>query len=151
MLTREETKRLRDDLENTIGAERRDSSARKRLEEREALLDRQLQTVLENESRLKAERETLDALKVELTERESTANRLIDEYKTAPGVTGLSEDEAKSDSSRSSGMSFRPSAWEGIIEEVKERAEEDARRLSGSRFSDTPESTLTNRPPPRFH
>ncbi len=136
MLTREETKRLRDDLENTIGAESEEIRQReKRLEEREALLDRQLQTVLENESRLKAERETLDALKVELTERESTANRLIDEYKTAlSGVTGLSEDEAKERFFEIIRNEFSMEASQlgkGIIEEVKERAEEDARRLIG--------------------
>ena len=63
MLTREETKRLRDDLENTIGAESEEIRQReKRLEERESLLDRQLQTVLENESRLKQERSDFVAL-----------------------------------------------------------------------------------------
>ena len=136
MLTREETKRLRDDLENTIGAESEEIRQReKRLEEREALLDRQLQTVLENESRLKAERETLDALKVELTEKESTANRLIDEHKTAlSGVTGLSEDEAKERFFEIIRNEFSMEASQlgkGIIEEVEERAEEDARRLIG--------------------
>ena len=97
----------------------------------------------------------LDALKVELTERESTANRLIDEHKTAlSGVTGLSEDEAKERFFEIIRNEFSMEASQlgkGIIEEVKERAEEDARRLIGSRFSDTLGSTLTNRPPPRFH
>ena len=70
MLTREETKRLRDDLENTIGAESEEIRQReKRLEERESLLDRQLQTVLENEARLKEERAALDSEKATLASR----------------------------------------------------------------------------------
>ena len=97
MLTREETKRLRDDLENTIGAESEEIRQReKRLEEREALLDRQLQTVLENESRLKAERADFDSFKIELKNRESTTKKLAEEYKAELStISKLTEGEAK--------------------------------------------------------
>ena len=53
MLTREETDRLRVEIENAIGAESEEIRQReKRLEERESLLDQQLQSLLENEKQL---------------------------------------------------------------------------------------------------
>ena len=136
MLTREETKRLRDELENTIGADSKEIRQReKRLEEREALLDRQLQTVLENESRLKNEREELESLKSELSEKESAASRLIDEHKAAlSSVTGLSEDEARErffEVIRNEYQMEASQLGKGIVEEAKDRAEEEARRFIG--------------------
>ena len=136
MLTREETKRLRDDLENTIGAESEEIRQReKRLEEREALLDRQLQTVLENESRLKAERADFDSFKIELKNRESTTKKLAEEYKAELStISKLTEGEAKEkyfELIRDEYQIEASQIGKALVNKAKEKAEEDARRLIG--------------------
>ena len=136
MLTREETKRLRDDLENTIGAESEEIRQReKRLEEREALLDRQLQTVLENESRLKAERADFDSFKIELENRESATKKLAEEYKAELStISKLTEGEAKEkyfELIRDEYQIEASQIGKALVNKAKEKAEEDARRLIG--------------------
>ena len=136
MLTREETKRLRDDLENTIGAESEEIRQReKRLEERESLLDRQLQTVLENEARLKEERAALDFEKATLASRTAKTQKLADEYKTElSNISKLSKDEAKEKYFELITNEYQIEASQigkRIISEAKDNAESDARRLIG--------------------
>ena len=136
MLTREETKRLRDDLENTIGAESEEIRQReKRLEERESLLDRQLQTVLENESRLKQERADFEIFKDDLKKRESATKKLAEKYKDELSrISKLSEDQAKEkffDLIRDEHQIEASQIGKSILNEAKDNAEGDARRLIG--------------------
>ena len=136
MLTREETKRLRDDLENTIGAESEEIRQReKRLEERESLLDRQLQTVLENESRLKQERADFEIFKDDLKKRESATKKLAEKYKDELSIISkLSEDQAKEkffDLIRDEHQIEASQIGKSILNEAKDNAESDARRLIG--------------------
>ncbi|MDP6893454.1 MAG: ribonuclease Y [Verrucomicrobiota bacterium] len=136
MLTREETKRLRDDLENTIGAESEEIRQReKRLEERESLLDRQLQTVLENELRLKEERADFDSFKNDLKKRDSATKKLAEKYKAElSAVSKLSEDNAKEkffELIRDEYQIEASQIGKRIVNKAKDKAEEDARRLIG--------------------
>ena len=136
MLTREETKRLRDDLENTIGAESEEIRQReKRLEEREALLDRQLQTVLENELRIKEERASFDSFKSDLKKRESATKMLAEKYKLElSSISNLSEDKAREkyfELIRDEYQIEASQIGKAIVSEAADKAEEEARRLLG--------------------
>ena len=97
MLTREETDRLRVEIENVIGAETEEIRQReKRLEERESLLDRQLQSLLENEKQLQQKKASVHQLETDLGDKQETAERLIAQHKEALiKITGLSPDDAR--------------------------------------------------------
>ena len=143
MLTREETDRLRVEMENVIGAETEEIRQReKRLEERESLLDRQLQSLLENEKQLQQKKASVHQLETDLGNKQETAERLIAEHKGALiKITGLSPDDAREQLFRIIGDETKMEASQiskAIVEGAKDHAEEKARRIIGlaiQRFS----------------
>ena len=143
MLTREETDRLRVEIENVIGAETEEIRQReKRLEERESLLDRQLQSLLENEKQLQQKKASVHQLETDLGNKQETAERLIAEHKGALiKITGLSPDDAREQLFRIIGDETKMEASQiskAIVEGAKDHAEEKARRIIGlaiQRFS----------------
>ena len=143
MLTREETDRLRVEMENVIGAETEEIRQReKRLEERESLLDRQLQSLLENEKQLQQKMASVHQLETDLGNKQETAERLIAEHKGALiKITGLSPDDAREQLFRIIGDETKMEASQiskAIVEGAKDHAEEKARRIIGlaiQRFS----------------
>ena len=143
MLTREETDRLRVEIENVIGAETEEIRQReKRLEERESLLDRQLQSLLENEKQIQQKKASVHQLETDLGNKQETAERLIAEHKGALiKITGLSPDDAREQLFEIIGDETKMEASQiskAIIEGAKDHAEEKARRIIGlaiQRFS----------------
>ena len=143
MLTREETDRLRVEMENVIGAETEEIRQReKRLEERESLLDRQLQSMLENEKQLQQKMASVHQFETDLGNKQETAERLIAEHKGALiKITGLSPDDAREQLFRIIGDETKMEASQiskAIVEGAKDHAEEKARRIIGlaiQRFS----------------
>ncbi len=143
MLTREETDRLRVEIENAIGAESEEIRQReKRLEERESLLDRQLQSLLENEKQLQQKKASVHQLETDLGDKQETAERLIAQHKEALiKITGLSPDDAREQLFEIIGDETKMEASQiskAIVEGAKDHAEEKARRIIGlaiQRFS----------------
>lgn len=143
MLTREETDRLRVEIENVIGAETEEIRQReKRLEERESLLDRQLQSLLENEKQLQQKKASVHQLETDLGNKQETAERLIAQHKEALiKITGLSPDDAREQLFEIIGDETKMEASQiskAIVEGAKDHAEEKARRIIGlaiQRFS----------------
>ena len=143
MLTREETDRLRVEMENVIGAETEEIRQReKRLEERESLLDRQLQSLLENEKQIQQKMASVHQLETDLGNKQETAERLIAEHKGALiKITGLSPDDAREQLFRIIGDETKMEASQiskAIVQGAKDHAEEKARRIIGlaiQRFS----------------
>ena len=143
MLTREETDRLRVEMENVIGAETEEIRQReKRLEERESLLDRQLQSLLENEKQIQQKKASVHQLETDLGNKQETAERLIAEHKGALiKITGLSPDDAREQLFRIIGDETKMEASQiskAIVQGAKDHAEEKARRIIGlaiQRFS----------------
>ena len=143
MLTREETDRLRVEMENVIGAETEEIRQReKRLEERESLLDRQLQSLLENEKQLQQKKASVHQLETDLGNKQETAERLIAQHKGALiKITGLSPDDAREQLFEIIGDETKMEASQiskAIVEGAKDHAEEKARRIIGlaiQRFS----------------
>ena len=143
MLTREETDRLRVEIENVIGAETEEIRQReKRLEERESLLDRQLQSLLENEKQLQQKMASVHQLETDLGNKQETAERLIAQHKGALiKITGLSPDDAREQLFEIIGDETKMEASQiskAIVEGAKDHAEEKARRIIGlaiQRFS----------------
>ena len=143
MLTREETDRLRVEMENVIGAETEEIRQReKRLEERESLLDRQLQSLLENEKQLQQKMASVHQLETDLGNKQETAERLIAQHKGALiKITGLSPDDAREQLFEIIGDETKMEASQiskAIVEGAKDHAEEKARRIIGlaiQRFS----------------
>jgi ribonuclease Y len=143
MLTREETDRLRVEIENVIGAETEEIRQReKRLEERESLLDRQLQSLLENEKQLQQKKASVHQLETDLGDKQETAERLIAQHKEALiKITGLSPDDAREQLFAIIGDETKMEASQiskAIVEGAKDHAEEKARRIIGlaiQRFS----------------
>ena len=136
MLTREETNRLRDEIENAIGAESEEIRQREnRLEERESLLDRQLQSLLENEKQLNQRQAALRQLESDLGEKQKTAEQLIDKYKEALGkIADLSSDDARDRLFEIIGDETKMEASQiskAIVDGAKDHAEEKARRIIG--------------------
>jgi ribonuclease Y len=136
MLTREETDRLRVEIENAIGAESEEIRQReKRLEERESLLDRQLQSLLENEKQLQQKQTTVHQLETDLSDKRKTAERLIEEHKEALNkITGLSPDDAREQLFGIIGAETKMEASQiskAIVDGAKDHAEEKARRIIG--------------------
>ena len=136
MLTREETDRLRVEIENAIGAESEEIRQReKRLEERESLLDRQLQSLLENEKQLQQKQATVHQLETDLSDKRKTAERLIEEHKEALNkITGLSPDDAREQLFEIIGDETKMEASQiskAIVDGAKDHAEEKARRIIG--------------------
>ena len=136
MLTREETNRLRDEIENAIGAESEEIRQREnRLEERESLLDRQLQSLLENEKQLNQRQAALRQLESDLSEKQKTAEQLIDKYKEALGkIADLSSDDARDRLFEIIGDETKMEASQiskAIVDGAKDHAEEKARRIIG--------------------
>ena len=136
MLTREETDRLRVEIENAIGAESEEIRQReKRLEERESLLDQQLQSLLENEKQLQQKQTTVHQLETDLSDKRKTAERLIEEYKEALNkITGLSPDDAREQLFGIIGDETKMEASQisnAIVNGAKDHAEEKARRIIG--------------------
>ena len=136
MLTREETNRLRDEIENAIGAESDEIRQReKRLEERESLLDRQLQSLLENEKQLNQRQAALRQLESDLGEKQKTAEQLIDKHKEALGkIADLSSDDARDRLFEIIGDETKMEASQiskAIVDGAKDHAEEKARRIIG--------------------
>ena len=136
MLTREETNRLRDEIENAIGAESDEIRQReKRLEERESLLDRQLQSLLENEKQLNQRQAALRQLESDLGEKQETAEQLIDKHKEALGkIADLSSDDARDRLFEIIGDETKMEASQiskAIVDGAKDHAEEKARRIIG--------------------
>ena len=136
MLTREETNRLRDEIENAIGAESEEIRQReKRLEERESLLDRQLQSLLENEKQLNQRQAALRQLESDLGEKQETAEQLIDKHKEALGkIADLSSDDARDRLFEIIGDETKMEASQiskAIVDGAKDHAEEKARRIIG--------------------
>ena len=136
MLTREETNRLRDEIENAIGAESDEIRQReKRLEERESLLDRQLQSLLENEKQLNQRQAALRQLESDLSEKQKTAEQLIDKHKEALGkIADLSSDDARDRLFEIIGDETKMEASQiskAIVDGAKDHAEEKARRIIG--------------------
>ena len=136
MLTREETNRLRDEIENAIGAESDEIRQReKRLEERESLLDRQLQSLLENEKQLNQRQAALRQLESDLAEKQETAEQLIDKHKEALGkIADLSSDDARDRLFEIIGDETKMEASQiskAIVDGAKDHAEEKARRIIG--------------------
>ena len=136
MLTREETDRLRVEIENAIGAESEEIRQReKRLEERESLLDRQLQSLLENEKQLQQKQTTVYQLETDLSDKRKTAERLIKEHKEALNkITGLSPDDAREQLFGIIGDETKMEASQiskAIVDGAKDHAEEKARRIIG--------------------
>ncbi len=143
MLTREETDRLRVEMENVIGAETEEIRQReKRLEERESLLDRQLQSLLENEEQLQQKQTSVHQLEADLSNKQEAAERLITQHKEALiKITGLSPDDAREQLFEIIGDETKMEANQiskAIVEGAKDHAEEKARRIIGlaiQRFS----------------
>ena len=143
MLTREETDRLRVEMENVIGAETEEIRQReKRLEERESLLDRQLQSLLENEKQIQQKKASVHQLETDLGNKQETAERLIAQHKEALiKITGLSPDDAREQLFEIIGDETKMEASQiskAIVEGAKDHAEEKARRIIGlaiQRFS----------------
>ena len=143
MLTREETDRLRVEIENVIGAETEEIRQReKRLEERESLLDRQLQSLLENEKQIQQKKASVHQLETDLGNKQETAERLIAQHKEAlTKITGLSPDDAREQLFEIIGDETKMEASQiskAIVEGAKDHAEEKARRIIGlaiQRFS----------------
>jgi ribonuclease Y len=136
MLTREETNRLRGEIENAIGAESEEIRHReKRLEEREVLLDRQLQSLLENEKQLNQKQTALRKLESDLGETQGTAEQLIEKHKEALGeVAGLSPNDARDRLFEIIGDETKMEASQiskAIVDGAKDHAEEKARRIIG--------------------
>ncbi|MBT3842158.1 MAG: ribonuclease Y [Verrucomicrobia bacterium] len=136
MLTREETDRLRVEIENAIGAESDEIRQReKRLEERESLLDQQLQSLLENEKQLQQKQTTVHQLETDLSDKRKTAERLIEEYKERLNkITGLSPDDAREQLFGIIGDETKMEASQisnAIVNGAKDHAEEKARRIIG--------------------
>ena len=136
MLTREETNRLRDEIENAIGAESEEIRQREnRLEERESLLDRQLQSLLENEKQLNQRQAALRQLESDLGEKQKTAEQLIDKHKEALGkIADLSSDDARDRLFEIIGDETKMEASQiskAIVDGAKDHAEEKARRIIG--------------------
>ena len=136
MLTREETNRLRDEIENAIGAESEEIRQREnRLEERESLLDRQLQSLLENEKQLNQRQAALRQLESDLSEKQKTAEQLIDKHKEALGkIADLSSDDARDRLFEIIGDETKMEASQiskAIVDGAKDHAEEKARRIIG--------------------
>ena len=136
MLTREETDRLRVEIENAIGAESDEIRQReKRLEERESLLDQQLQSLLENEKQLQQKQTTVNQLETDLSDKRKTAERLIEEYKERLNkITGLSPDDAREQLFGIIGDETKMEASQisnAIVNGAKDHAEEKARRIIG--------------------
>ena len=136
MLTREETDRLRVEIENAIGAESDEIRQReKRLEERESLLDQQLQSLLENEKQLQQKQTTVHQLETDLSDKRKTAERLIEEYKERLNkITGLSPDDAREQLFGIIGDETKMEASQisnAIVNGAKAHAEEKARQIIG--------------------
>lgn len=136
MLTREETDRLRVEIENAIGAESDEIRQReKRLEERESLLDQQLQSLLESEKQLQQKQTTVHQLETDLSDKRKTAERLIEEYKERLNkITGLSPDDAREQLFGIIGDETKMEASQisnAIVNGAKDHAEEKARRIIG--------------------
>jgi len=136
MLTREETDRLRVEIENAIGAESDEIRQReKRLEERESLLDQQLQSLLENEKQLQQKQTTVHQLETDLSDKRKTAERLIEECKERLNkITGLSPDDAREQLFGIIGDETKMEASQisnAIVNGAKDHAEEKARRIIG--------------------
>ncbi|MBT7909789.1 MAG: ribonuclease Y [Verrucomicrobia bacterium] len=136
MLTREETDRLRVEIENAIGAESDEIRQReKRLEERESLLDQQLQSLLESEKQLQQKQTTVNQLETDLSDKRKTAERLIEEYKERLNkITGLSPDDAREQLFGIIGDETKMEASQisnAIVNGAKDHAEEKARRIIG--------------------
>ena len=136
MLTREETDRLRVEMENVIGAETEEIRQReKRLEERESLLDRQLQSLLENEKQLQQKMASVHQLETDLGNKQETAERLIAQHKGALiKITGLSTDDAREQLFGIIGDETKMEASQiskAIVDGAKDHAEEKARRIIG--------------------
>ena len=142
-LTREETDRLRVEIENVIGAETEEIRQReKRLEERESLLDGQLQSLLENEKQLQQKQASVQQLETDLGDKQGAAERLIAQHKEALiKITGLSPDDAREQLFEIIGDETKVEASQiskAIVEGAKDHAEEKARRIIGlaiQRFS----------------
>ena len=136
MLTREETDRLRVEIENAIGAESDEIRQReKRLEERESLLDQQLQSLLESEKQLQQKQTTVNQLETDLSDKRKTAERLIEECKERLNkITGLSPDDAREQLFGIIGDETKMEASQisnAIVNGAKDHAEEKARRIIG--------------------
>ncbi|MBT6659436.1 MAG: ribonuclease Y [Verrucomicrobia bacterium] len=136
MLTREETDRLRVEIENAIGAESDEIRQReKRLEERESLLDQQLQSLLESEKQLQQKQTTVNQLETDLSDKRKTAERLIEESKERLNkITGLSPDDAREQLFGIIGDETKMEASQisnAIVNGAKDHAEEKARRIIG--------------------
>ena len=156
MLTREETDRLRGEIENAIGAESEEIRQReKRLEERELLLDRQLQSLLENEKQLNQKQTALRKLESDLSETQGTAEQLIEKHKEALSeVAGLNPDDARDRLFEIIGDQTKMEASQiskAIVDGAKDHAEEKARRIIGWLYSATPANILTRRQLLRFY
>ena len=136
MLTREETDRLRVEIENAIGAESEEIRQReKRLEERESLLDRQLQSLLENEKQLQQKQATVHQLETDLSDKLGAAEILVAENKEALSkITGMSPDDAREQLFEIIGDETKMEASQiskAIVDGAKDHAEEKARRIIG--------------------
>ena len=136
MLTREETDRLRVEIENAIGAESEEIRQReKRLEERESLLDRQLQSLLENEKQLQQKQATVHQLETDLSDQLGAAEILVAENKEALSkITGMSPDDAREQLFEIIGDETKMEASQiskAIVDGAKDHAEEKARRIIG--------------------
>ena len=136
MLTREETNRLRGEIENAIGAESEEIREReRRLEERESLLDRQLQSLLENEKKTNQKQTSINKLESELFLQKQKAEQLIQEHKKAlTELTSLSQEEAKERLLKIVGNECKMEASQiskNILNDAKDHAEEKARRIIG--------------------
>ena len=136
MLTRKETNRLRDEIENAIGAESEEIRQReKRLEERESLLDRQLQSLLENEKQLNQKQAALRELESDLGDKQETAEQIINKHKEALSkIADLSPDDAQDRLFEIIGDETKMEASQiskAIVDGAKDHAEEKARRIIG--------------------
>jgi len=136
MLTREETDRLRNEIENAIGAESEEIRQReKRLEEREVLIDKQLQSLLENEKQLNQKQTELRKLESDLGDTRETAQQLIAKHKKELAkIADLSPDNARSRLFEIIGDETKMEASKiskAIVDGAKDHAEEKARRIIG--------------------
>ena len=127
---------MRVQIENPIAAESEEIRHReKRLEERESLLDQQLQSLLENEKQLQQKQTTVHQLETDLSDKRKTAERLIEEYKEALNkITGLSPDDAREQLFGIIGDETKMEASQisnAIVNGAKDHAEEKARRIIG--------------------
>jgi ribonuclease Y len=136
MLTREETERLRVEIENAIGAESEEIRQReKRLEERESLLDRQLQSLLENEKILNQKQTALRQVESELAEKQQSAEQLIEKHRLQLGeISKLTPNEAQKRLFEIIGDETKMEASQvskAIVDAAKDHAEKQAHRIIG--------------------